>query len=148
MNKQLSPAMIEVMFAHLMKTHSEQEAHDLLIEKYPDSEGDILIFNPNEDTEVELVTPTFEAAEAEVETEVEVKAQPVEKPAKAKKEAKVKAPKAEKPAVEKKVSKADQARELFQAAEDKSRGAMIKVFMEKLGFSKAAASTYFYNIRG
>lgn len=146
MNKQLSPAMIEVMFAHLMKTHSEQEARDLLIEKYPDSEGDILIFNPNEDTEVELVTPTFEAAEAEVEAEVE--AQPAEKPAKAKKESKVKAPKAEKPAVEKKVSKVDQARELFQAAEDKSRGAMIKVFMEKLGFSKAAASTYFYNIRG
>ena len=145
MNKQLSPAMIEVMFAHLMKTHSEQEARDLLIEKYPDSEGDILIFNPNEDTEVELVTPSLEAVE--VEAEVEIEAEPV----KIKKEAKVKvqkAPKVEAPAVEKKASKADQARELFQAAEDKSRGAMIKVFMEKLGFSKAAASTYFYNVRG
>ncbi len=41
-------------------------------------------------------------------------------------------------------SKAAQARELYLAAPDKSRSVMIALFMEKLGMSKAGATTYYY----
>lgn len=42
-------------------------------------------------------------------------------------------------------SKLDQARELFHSSTDKSRKAIIQLFIDKIGLSPAAASTYFYS---
>lgn len=43
------------------------------------------------------------------------------------------------------VTKLDQAKELFKANAALSRAEMIALFMDKLGMSKAGATTYFYN---
>lgn len=42
-------------------------------------------------------------------------------------------------------SKLDQARELFHSSTDKSRKAIIQLFVDKIGLSPAAASTYYYS---
>lgn len=64
--------------------------------------------------------------------------------AKAEKTTKVKkAAKAEKP---KSVSKRSIAANLYAAAKDKSRQAMLEVFMTELNVSKANASVYFYHV--
>lgn len=41
-------------------------------------------------------------------------------------------------------TKLERARELFAAAPDKSRAAIIALFMAELGMTKSGASTYFY----
>lgn len=136
----VSANVIQSMFNHLTASYSENEARDILVQKYPESESLIKEFKIDglRTTVVEMgkVKSVTEANTAET-TEL----------TKAVK-AKVAKPKAVKAVKEKKVSKVDQARELYEAAEDKSRGAVIAVFMEKLGMSKAAASTYYYNIKG
>lgn len=45
-------------------------------------------------------------------------------------------------------TKADRARALFAEAPDKSRAAIIKLFMEQLEMSKAGATTYYYTVGG
>lgn len=46
----------------------------------------------------------------------------------------------------KKVTNAARARELFAAAEDKSRNAIIDLFMRELGQNRNVASVYYYNV--
>lgn len=48
---------------------------------------------------------------------------------------------------EKKITKRQMALELLANAEDKTRGAMVKLFGEKLGMSTAMASTYYYTMK-
>ncbi len=138
----VSAAVIQSMFNHLTASYSESEARDILVQKYPESESAIREIKAENfrTTVVEMgkvksvAEPvTIETAPSVVELKTAVKA-------------KIAKPKAEKAA--KAPSKVDQAREIYEAAADKSRGAVIAVFMEKLGMSKAAASTYYYNIKG
>ena len=135
-----STKVIQNMFNHLAASYTEDEARDILVQKYPESEGEIKLLQPANFTvtkvEMGKVVSVTEAQTGSDLTKA-VKAK-VAKAPKAPKEAK--APRTE--------TKADIARRLFAEAEDKSRGAMIKVFMEQLGMSKAAASTYFYNVKG
>ena len=133
----VSTNVIQSMFNHLTASYSADEAREILIQKYPDAEGDINL----------LTAPEVETAEVEsVETEPVVEAQPEPDLVKAVK-AKTAKPVKPKQAKAKAETKADIARKLYAEATDKSRGAMIKVFQDKLGMSKAAASTYFYNIK-
>lgn len=151
----VSATVIQSMFNHLAASYTEDEAREILVQKYPDAEDVLANIKPENYrvTKVEMgsVSEVIEPA-----AEVEVKAKPAkkakapkaEKPAKVAKE---KAPKAEKPVVEaapKAESKADRARAMYAAATDKSRAAMIALFMAELGMSKAAASTYYYNVKG
>lgn len=134
---------IQSMFNHLAVSYSADEAREILVQKYPEMEAEIneiqLTVDPSKYgvTTVEMgkVVKRTEAGTGNDLTEA-VKAK-TKKAAKPKAE---KAPKAE--------SKADIARKLYAEAKDQSRGAMIKVFMDKLGMSKAAASTYYYNVKG
>jgi len=147
MTTNTSPAVIASMFKHLTQSYTADEAREILVQKYPEQEGDI------HSLEVRVVTAddVVDAIETEIgKLSVAVKAKTA-KPAKAAKVAKVakaKAVKAPKVAKVKKVTKMDQARALFAKATDKSRGAMITVFNTELGLSKAAASTYFYTVKG
>lgn len=136
--------VIQSMFNHLTASYSADEAREILVQKYPGMEGDItaLKVDPTKYgvTKVEMgkVVSTVPAGEGDEDSEL-VKAVK-EKTKKVAKPKADKAPKAE--------SKADIARRLYAEAEDKSRAAMIAVFMDQLGMSKAAASTYFYNVKG
>lgn len=117
---------IQSLYNHLTKSYSAEEARDILVQKYPDAEDDIdfVIENP---IEVE-VAPVQELTKA-VKAKVEKKA---EKKTRAKQTG----------------SKMDQARQMYAAAEDKSRKAMMELFMSELGLGKAAASTYYYSVKG
>lgn len=143
MNLIANKETIQSMFNHLAVSYSADEAREILVQKYPEMEADItelqLTVDPSKYgvTTVEMgkVTKRTEAGTGKDLAEaVKAKTKKVAKP-KAEK-----APKAE--------SKADIARKLYAEATDQSRGAMIKVFMEQLGMSKAAASTYYYNVKG
>jgi hypothetical protein len=133
----VSANVIQSMFNHLTASYSPDEAREILVQKYPDAESTIKEFKVDSlrTTVVEMgkVKSVTEAG-SDLVTAVKTKV------AKPKAEKAEKAPKAE--------SKADQARAMYLAAEDKSRAAMIALFQEKLGMSKAAASTYFYNVKG
>lgn len=134
-------AVIASMFKHLTQSYSADEAREILIQKYPESEGDI--------NALQVETATAEAVADAIETQTEKLAAAVkQKTAKAKPAKVAKAPKAPKAPKVKKVTKMDQARELYAAASDKSRKAMIEVFGKELGLSAAAASTYFYTVKG
>lgn len=135
----VSANVIQSMFNHLTASYSEGEARDILVQKYPESESLIKEFKVDG-----LRTTVVEMGKVKSVTEAGSETAELTKAVKAK-VAKVKS---EKPTKEKKVSKVDQARDLYNAAADKSRGAVIAIFMEKLGMSKAAASTYYYNIKG
>lgn len=141
----VSANVIQSMFNHLTASYSADEAKEILVQKYPESEGDINLLEVDPSkygvTTVEMgkvVSRTEPVTESTDESDL-VKAvkEKTKKVAKPKAE---KAPKAE--------SKADIARKLYAEAEDKSRAAMIALFQEKLGMSKAAASTYYYNVKG
>lgn len=134
----VSANVIQSMFNHLTASYTEDEARDILVHKYPDAESEIREFKIDG-----LRTTTVEMGKVTAVTEADGSAE-LTKAVKAK----VAKPKAEKPVKEKKASKVDLARELYEQSEDKSRAAMIAIFMDKLGMSKAAASTYFYNIKG
>lgn len=62
-------------------------------------------------------------------------------------ETKQKAEKKVKEVKEKKTSKRQMAVDILIASEDKSRGAIIKLYAEKLGMSSAMASTYYYTAK-
>lgn len=137
----VSANVIQSMFNHLTASYSENEARDILVQKYPESESMIKEFKIDG-----LRTTVVEMGKVKSVTEASTETAPATVELKKAVKAKIAKPKAEKAA--KAPSKVDQAREIYEAAADKSRGAVIAVFMEKLGMSKAAASTYYYNIKG
>lgn len=136
----VSNQVLQSMFNHLTASYSADEARDILVQKYPDSEAEIKAIDPSQFTvtkvEMGKVVSVTEPASIEADSTAKLKSAVKAKTAK---------PKAEK--ATKGASKADQARELYAKAKDKSRAAMIAVFQEKLGMSKAAASTYYYNVK-
>lgn len=140
----VSTNVIRSMFSHLVQSYSADEAREILIQKYPNQEGDILGLEAvdTEDNNVDLSVDTDTQA-AQLAAAVTAKVAKVKaKPAKA-----AKAPKQPKAKKAKGASKMDRARELYTKAKDKSRGAMIAVFGKELGLSKAAASTYYYTVK-
>ena len=120
----ISEQVIKSMYKHLTQSYSADEARDILVQKYPEAEGDIEVF--------------LDAVQSEV-PEV---SEPVTDTVKIKK-----AVSKQKPAKEPKQTKMTLARQLYIAAADKSRSAMIEVFGKELGLSKAAASTYYYTVK-
>lgn len=130
----VSANVIQSMFNHLTASYSPDEARDILVQKYPDAESTIKEFKVDS-----LRTTVVEMGKVKSVTEAGSDLVTAVKTKVAKPKAE-KAPKAE--------SKVDQARAMYMSAENKSRSAMIALFQEKLGMSKAAASTYFYNVKG
>lgn len=134
----VSQQVIQSMFNHLVASYTPEEAREILVQKYPDVDANDLVVDATKYgvTTVEMgkVKSTPESSNGDLMKAVKVKT------AKPKKVAADKGPKAE--------SKVDLARKLYADSADKSRGAMIAIFQANLGMSKAAASTYYYNIKG
>ena len=126
----MSNELIRVMFKHLVKTYSLEQAREILVTKYPNSKE--LIMSLESVNEPEVVETVSEGA--------------LEKVKKAVKEKTAK-PKVVKPAKEKGESKADRAKALYATLEDKTRKNVIAQFVEQIGLTPAAASTYYYNIK-
>ena len=126
----MSNELIRVMFKHLVKTYSLEQAREILVTKYPNSKE--LIMSLESVNEPEVVETVSEGA--------------LEKVKKAVKEKTAK-PKVVKPAKEKGESKADRAKKLYAELEDKTRKNVIAQFVEQIGLTQAAASTYYYNIK-
>lgn len=139
----ISAAVMQSMFNHLTNNsgsaaaYSEDEAREILVQKYPEQESVIKTF--------QISTASTEADAEEVSDTEKLATAVKAKTAKPKAVKPAKAPKAPKEA---KVTKMDRARELYAAASDKSRKAMIDVFGKELGLSAAAASTYYYTVKG
>ena len=146
----VSAQVIQSMFNHLAASYTEDEAREILVQKYPAEQSRIYAMGKLVNGTVEVTTDSDEDESTETDTSKLAKAVKVKtaKPAKAKPAKVAKAPKQPKAAAPKKVTKMDQARELYAAASDKSRKAMIEVFGKELGLSTAAASTYFYTVKG
>lgn len=134
----ISTQVIQSMFNHLTASYSEDEAREILVQKYPAEKTHIYQMGKLVNGKVEVTVE----ADAEPQSDASKLATAVKQ-----KTAKQKPVKAAKVAAPKKVSKMDRARELYAAATDKSRSAMIEVFGKELGLSKAAASTYFYTVK-
>ena len=126
----MSNELIRVMFKHLVKTYSLEQAREILVTKYPNSKE--LIMSLESVNEPEVVETVSEGA--------------LEKVKKAVKEKTAK-PKVVKPAKERGESKADRAKKLYAELEDKTRKNVIAQFVEQIGLTPAAASTYYYNIK-
>jgi hypothetical protein len=118
----ISEQVIKSMYKHLIQSYSADEAREILVQKYPEAEGDIENLSAEIDQDPDPVQPSALAAVK--------KAVAKQKPAKAPKNTKM-----------------ARARELYENSTDKSRSAMIEVFNKELGLSKAAASTYFYTVK-
>lgn len=129
---------IQSMFNHLAVSYSADEAREILVQKYPEMEAEINEIQLTVDPSKYGVT-TVEMGKVVKRTEAGSNLAEAVK-AKTSKPKAEKAPKAE--------SKVDRARAIYNAAEDKSRKAMIEAFGKELGLSKAAASTYYYNVKG
>lgn len=127
----VSENVMASMFKHLTASYSPTDARVILKEKYPHATDAIDGFEVDTSVTAESVGDAIENQTAKIKAAVKAR---IAKP-KA-----VKAPKAE--------SKMDKARALYAAAEDKSRKAMIELFNKELGLSAAAASTYFYSVKG
>lgn len=128
----MSNELIRVMFKHLVKTYSVEQAREILVTKYPNSKELIMSLESVEPTVDETVGAVSEGA--------------LEKVKKAVKEKTAK-PKVVKPAKEKAESKMDKAKALYAELEDKTRKNVIAQFVEQIGLTQAAASTYYYNIK-
>lgn len=152
---------------------SEEEAFEKLADKYPEMIGDLCVIRNGEDelpaemkfqadetffdeqvidldTEVKIVDA--ETAVEQIDEEVNVEETPkVEKVEKVEKDVKESKPKKEKKVnvdkQEKAPSKAELARQIYASATDRSRSAITKVFIEKLGLTAAGASTYMQNCK-
>lgn len=127
----VSENVMASMFKHLTASYSPTDARVILKEKYPHAADAIDGFEVDTSVTAESVGEAIETQTAKIKAAVKAR---ISKP-KAEK-----APKAE--------SKMDKARALYAAAEDKSRKAMIELFNKELGLSAAAASTYFYSVKG
>ena len=126
-----NPQVLTSMFKHLTASYSVDGAREILVQKYPESEGDIELIVAQTPVGVNAVVEAIETETTKLASAVKQKV--------------AKAPKAKPVKAE---SKMDKARAIYAAAEDKSRKAMIEAFGKDLGLSKAAASTYFYTIKG
>lgn len=109
--------LVKAMYKHLVVAYTPDEARDILLQKYPDAEGYV----------DEMI------AEVDQEDERNALLEAVKQK--------------QKPQKEKPVTKMSLAQDLYAKAEDKSRKAMIELFMSELGLSKVAASTYYYNVK-
>ena len=114
--------VIQNIFNHLTHSYSENEAREILKQRYPDK--------------ADTINMTV-ASKPSMDVNVQVASKPV-------KVAKVKA---DKPVKTKKVSNMGRARTLYAEAADKSRGAITELFMKELGMEKTVAGTYFYVIK-
>ena len=172
---------LKALYNNYCRQYSNGCALELLIEKYPQYEGELYAIHDGEydvvpaemkfqadvnfydeevnemENQVQVTDPAIATAvfNTIVETATEVnegEAPKIEKVSKkkekkptevkAKKEPKVKAEKAPKAP-----SKAEQAREIYANAEDKSRAVITKLFMEQLGLTAAGSSTYMQNCK-
>jgi hypothetical protein len=124
----VSENVMASMFKHLTASYSPTDARVILKEKYPHATDAIDGFEVDTSVTAESVGEAIDTQTAKIKAAVKAR---ISKP---------KAPKAE--------SKMDKARALYAAAEDKSRKAMIELFNKELGLSAAAASTYFYSVKG
>lgn len=127
----VSENVMASMFKHLTASYSPTDARVIMKEKYPHAADAIDGFVADTTVTADAVGDALEANTAKL---------------KAAAKAKIAKPKAEK--APKAESKMDKARVLYAAAEDKSRKAMIELFNKELGLSTAAASTYFYAVKG
>lgn len=169
----LNHSALQAVMRNLMKTYDETAARTILVEKYPELEGEVLTLDMN--TPIPFVTKTpvnisieeiddmyDEDAEIDV-TEIKTET-PSEEDATEESEnlnesvsetipemVTVSEPrttsKAKKEKTVKEPSKAVRAMELYSSAEDKSRSHMMEVFMTELGMTKNGASTYYYNCK-
>lgn len=158
--KNLSEPAIKAVMRNLMKDYCEEDARKLMIEKYPYLEGDIInISATDDDTPVasspepvvfETIDDTFdEEAEIDVkdlidDTEqlidaVEAVVEETKKPTKAVKPAKT--------STARKDSKAARAREIYMNATDKSRKAIVALFVSELDMTSTAAGAYYYSTK-
>lgn len=112
--------LVKSMYKHLVLAYTSEEARDILLQKYPDAEG--------------YMDELIDEADAEALKQVNSLLEAVNSK--------------QKPQKEKAVTKMSRAHEMYAAAEDKSRKAMIALFVDELGLSKVAASTYYYNCKG
>lgn len=163
------------LYKNYCTKYSNGCALEMLIEKYPEFEGDLyaihngtietvpagMRFQADEtfyddevnemENQVQVTDPVVATAvfNTIVETATEVKGETpvIEKTAKRKAEKTVKVPKVKAEKAPKAPSKAEQARQIYLAAEDKSRAAVTKLFVEQLGLTAAGASTYFQNCK-
>jgi hypothetical protein len=133
----VSANVIQSMFNHLSASYSADEAKDILVQKYPESETLIKEFKVDglrttvvEMGKVKSVTEAGSTVATDLKTAVKTK---------------VAKPKTE--SAPKKESKVDLARAMYNQSENKTRAVVVAMFMEKLGMSKAMASTYFYSCR-
>ena len=172
---------LKSLYKNYCGKYSDGLAFEMLLEKYPEYEGELYMIRDGEDqlvpaemkfqadetfydeevnemeNQVQVTAPEVATAvfNTIVETATEVnegEAPKIEKVSKkkekkptevkAKKEPKVKAEKAPKAP-----SKAEQARQIYAAAEDKSRSAVTKLFIEQLGLTAAGSSTYMQNCK-
>lgn len=158
---------IKSLYNQYSKQYSESLAFEMLMDKYPEAEDQLyeLRDGKQKTTEVNvqsqaLFTNVNPADSALVASEPDVAAavfdSMVNPPAIDLTTVKKTRKKAEKKPVEvsgevevkeKKVSKAQQAFDIYVAAEDKSRAAITKVFIEQLGMTAAGASTYMQNCK-
>ena len=128
----VTSTVIQSMLNHLAVSYSEDEARNILVQRYPDRQNEI--------RDMVIVNALVSKVEEE---EPSVDLNRIDSPA----PVKTKQSKPAKDPAEKKASKMDAARELFVNAEDKSRKTIIDRFVSELGMSKAMASTYFYAVK-
>ena len=157
--KNLSETAIKAVMRNLMKDYCEEDARKLMIEKYPYLEGDIInISVTDDDTPVasspepvvfEAIDDTFdEEAEIDVkdlidDTEqliaVEAVVEETKKP--------IKTVKSTRTSTARKDSKAARARKLYMDATDKSRKAIVALFVSELDMTPTAAGAYYYHCK-
>ncbi len=133
-------SVIQNMFNHLATAYSAEDAKDILLQKYPDAKEvlDNIDAGQFRITKVEMGTP-YKVIEAVGTGTGKSTLKEVVK-AKVAKPSKVVEPKG--------TSKRELAQKLFNASTDKSRAAIIDLFVKELGMTKAGASTYFYSVKG
>lgn len=155
---------LKSLYINYCNKFSEEEAFEKLADKYPEMIGDLCVIRNGEDElpaemkfqadetffdeqvidlDTEVKIADAETAVEQVEEEVNVEEAPkVEKAVKESKPKKVNVDKKEKAP-----SKAERARQIYAAAEDKSRAAITKIFVDQLGLTAAGASTYMQNCK-
>lgn len=140
----MTPSNIKALYTNYCKKHDPEVAFSMLVDKYPDLEGELLAIVDGEDDSLPPEM-TFEAPETYFDDKIEPEIV-TEAP---KKVNETKRPKVTKPKAEKSTapSKAQQAYDIYAKAVDQSRKAMMKVFIEQLGLTPNGASTYVANCK-
>lgn len=157
--KNLSETAIKAVMRNLMKDYCEEDARKLMIEKYPYLEGDIINISVTDDDSVasspepvvfEAIDDTFdEEAEIDVKDLIDDTEQLIAAVEAVVEETK-KSTKAVKPtrtSTARKDSKAARARKLYMDATDKSRKAIVALFVSELDMTPTAAGAYYYHCK-